>query len=80
MARMQTLEPVLSSRFKGLARMVGNTPLLKRYEFSLSRMGTIFRMQLYPPDDASAVRAAERSVTSSRTKNAVRTFILLSPA
>jgi cysteine synthase A len=28
MARMQTLEPVLSSRFKGLARMVGNTPLL----------------------------------------------------
>jgi cysteine synthase A len=28
MARTQTLEPVLSSRFKGLARMVGNTPLL----------------------------------------------------
>jgi cysteine synthase A len=28
MARMQTLEPVLSNRFKGLARMVGNTPLL----------------------------------------------------
>ena len=28
MARMQTLEPVLWGRFKGLARMVGNTPLL----------------------------------------------------
>jgi cysteine synthase A len=28
MTRMQTLEPVLSDRFKGLARMVGNTPLL----------------------------------------------------
>jgi cysteine synthase A len=28
MVPMQTLEPVLSSRFKGLARMVGNTPLL----------------------------------------------------
>jgi len=28
MARTQTLEPALSSRFKGLARMVGNTPLL----------------------------------------------------
>ena len=28
MARMQTLEPVLSNRFRGLARMVGNTPLL----------------------------------------------------
>src|SRR5271157_5342607 len=25
---MRTLEPVLSSRFRGLARMVGNTPLL----------------------------------------------------
>ena len=28
MTRMQTLEPVLLDRFKGLARMVGNTPLL----------------------------------------------------
>jgi len=28
MARMQTLEPLLSDRLKALARMVGNTPLL----------------------------------------------------
>jgi thiamine biosynthesis lipoprotein len=34
-------------------------PLLKRYEFSLPRMGTIFRIELYSPDDASAAKAAD---------------------
>jgi len=34
-------------------------PLLKRYEFSLPRMGTIFRIELYSPDDATAAKAAE---------------------
>ena len=28
--------------------------LLKRYEFSLPRMGTSFRIELYSPDDATA--------------------------
>jgi thiamine biosynthesis lipoprotein len=32
---------------------------LQRYEFSLPRMGTIFRIELYSPDDASASKAAE---------------------
>ena len=34
-------------------------PLLKRYEFSLPRMGTIFRIELYSADDATASKAAE---------------------
>ena len=34
-------------------------PLLKRYEFSLPRMGTIFRIELYSPDDATATKAAD---------------------
>jgi thiamine biosynthesis lipoprotein len=34
-------------------------PQLKRYEFSLPRMGTIFRIELYSPDDASAAKAAD---------------------
>jgi thiamine biosynthesis lipoprotein len=34
-------------------------PLLKRYVFSLPRMGTIFRIELYSPDDASAAKAAD---------------------
>jgi len=34
-------------------------PQLKRYEFSLPRMGTIFRIELYSPDDATAAKAAE---------------------
>lgn len=34
-------------------------PLLKRYEFSLPRMGTIFRIELYSTDDATAAKAAE---------------------
>ena len=32
---------------------------LKRYEYSLPRMGTIFHIELYAPDDATASRAAE---------------------
>ena len=32
---------------------------LKRYEFSLPRMGTIFRIELYSPDDATASKAAD---------------------
>ena len=32
---------------------------LKRYEYSLPRMGTIFRIELYAPDDAAASKAAE---------------------
>jgi thiamine biosynthesis lipoprotein len=34
-------------------------PVLKRYEFSLPRMGTIFRIELYSPDDATAAIAAD---------------------
>jgi thiamine biosynthesis lipoprotein len=34
-------------------------PQLKRYEFSLPRMGTIFRIELYAADDATASKAAE---------------------
>ena len=34
-------------------------PQLKRYEYSLPRMGTIFRIELYSSDDATAARAAE---------------------
>jgi len=34
-------------------------PLLKRYEYSLPRMGTIFLIDLYAPDDATASKAAE---------------------
>jgi len=34
-------------------------PQLKRYEFSLPRMGTIFRIELYSSDDATAAKAAE---------------------
>jgi thiamine biosynthesis lipoprotein len=33
--------------------------LLKRYEFSLPRMGTSFRIELYSPDDATASKAAD---------------------
>jgi len=33
--------------------------LLKHYEFSLPRMGTIFRIELYAPDDATASKAAD---------------------
>jgi len=33
--------------------------LLKRYEFSLPRMGTIFRIELFSPDDATASKAAD---------------------
>ena len=40
-------------------RLSGRDPLLKRYEFSLPRMGTIFRIELYSPDDATASKAAE---------------------
>jgi thiamine biosynthesis lipoprotein len=32
---------------------------LKRYEYSLPRMGTIFRIELYAADDATASKAAE---------------------
>lgn len=32
---------------------------LKRYDFSLPRMGTIFRIELYSPDDATASKAAD---------------------
>ena len=32
---------------------------LKRYEYSLPRMGTIFHIELYAPDDATASKAAE---------------------
>ena len=32
---------------------------LKRYEFSLPRMGTTFRIELYSPDDATASKAAD---------------------
>jgi FAD:protein FMN transferase len=32
---------------------------LKRYEYSLPRMGSIFHIELYAPDDATASRAAE---------------------
>ena len=32
---------------------------LKRHEYSLPRMGTIFRIELYAPDDAAASKAAE---------------------
>ncbi len=34
---------------------------LKRYEYSLPRMGTIFRIELYAADDATASKAAEAS-------------------
>jgi thiamine biosynthesis lipoprotein len=34
-------------------------PLLKRYEFSLPRMGTMFRIELYSTDDATASKAAD---------------------
>jgi len=34
-------------------------PLLKRYEYSLPRMGTIFQIELYAADDATASKAAE---------------------
>jgi thiamine biosynthesis lipoprotein len=34
-------------------------PLPKRYEFSLPRMGTIFRIELYSADAATAAKAAE---------------------
>jgi thiamine biosynthesis lipoprotein len=34
-------------------------PELKRYEFSLPRMGTMFRIEIYSADDATASRAAE---------------------
>jgi thiamine biosynthesis lipoprotein len=34
-------------------------PMLKLYDFSLPRMGTIFRIELYSPDDASAAKAAD---------------------
>ena len=34
-------------------------PLLKRYEFSLPRMGTIFRIELYSAEAATAAKAAE---------------------
>ena len=34
-------------------------PLPKRYEFSLPRMGTIFRIELYSTDAAMAAKAAE---------------------
>ena len=34
-------------------------PLLKRYEYSLPRMGTIFRIELYSTDEAAAAKAAE---------------------
>ena len=34
-------------------------PQLKRYEFSLPRMGTMFRIELYSADDATASKAAE---------------------
>ena len=40
-------------------RFSARGPLLKRYEFSLPRMGTIFRIELYSPDDAMASKAAE---------------------
>jgi thiamine biosynthesis lipoprotein len=33
--------------------------LLQRYEFSLPRMGTSFRIELYSPDDATASKAAD---------------------
>ena len=34
-------------------------PLLKRYEYSLPRMGTIFRIRMYSADSAQASKAAE---------------------
>ena len=34
-------------------------PLLKRHEYSLPRMGTIFRIELYSADEAAASKAAE---------------------
>jgi thiamine biosynthesis lipoprotein len=34
-------------------------PQLKRYEYSLPRMGTVFRIELYSADDATASKAAE---------------------
>jgi thiamine biosynthesis lipoprotein len=34
-------------------------PQLKRYEYSLPRMGTIFRIELYSADDRAAAKAAE---------------------
>jgi thiamine biosynthesis lipoprotein len=34
-------------------------PVLKCYEFSLPRMGTIFRIEFYSPDDATAAKAAD---------------------
>jgi thiamine biosynthesis lipoprotein len=34
-------------------------PLLERYEFSLPRMGTMFRIEFYASDDAFAAKAAE---------------------
>ena len=39
--------------------MSARDPQLKRYEFSLPRMGTIFRIELYSSDDTTAAKAAE---------------------
>ncbi len=39
--------------------LIARGPLPKRYEFSLPRMGTIFRIELYSADDATATKAAE---------------------
>jgi thiamine biosynthesis lipoprotein len=70
----QSLKPVIahSSNYRKPLRLAlilclillscdlsGRDPLLKRYEFSLPRMGTIFRIELYSADDATASKAAE---------------------
>ena len=34
-------------------------PLLKRFEYSLPRMGTMFRIEMYSADSAQASKAAE---------------------
>ena len=34
-------------------------PLLKRHEYALPRMGTMFRIEMYSADDAEASKAAE---------------------
>jgi thiamine biosynthesis lipoprotein len=56
---------VLWSPILGLALLLlpgalsARAPLLKRYEFSLPRMGTMFRIEFYASDDAAAAKAAE---------------------
>ena len=41
------------------ASLLGANPPLKRYEYSLPRMGTIFRVEIYSLDSTTAAQAAE---------------------